>query len=424
MEGRWRAEKKLSYRGKFLASPSVFVRQTACIAPSLEWRGNMNNIMPAVCINRMNLDFIIGALKADGYIVVGPVRRDGAIVYDEIDGLADLPEGWGDDQEAGTYHLVAHGDKALFGHNSGPHSWKRFLYPSRELLWSAEGNNADFVVEKHAAEVPKYAFIGVHACDLRAIEIQDLVFMNPETADPRYGRRHERAFIVAVNCVQSAKTCFCGSMGTGPRATSGFDISLTEIIEENEHYFVAVAGSECGSIFIKKAKGRPATDADLEAIVVRTEAARRQQVRAIDREGLKEVLFGSYSDARWDKIAERCLSCANCTMVCPTCFCSKTEDTTDLSGVHAERWRLWDSCFTIDFSYIHGGSIRKQVPSRYRQWMTHKLASWIDQFGTSGCVGCGRCITWCPVGIDITEEAKIIREGAKGQSWMAKGAGQ
>jgi Fe-S oxidoreductase len=100
-------------------------------------------------------------------------------------------------------------------------------------------------------------------------------------------------------------------------------------------------------------------------------------------------------------------------MVCPTCFCTTVEDVSDVTGDHAERWRRWDSCFTLGFSYIHGGSIRNSGKARYRQWMTHKLASWIDQFGTSGCVGCGRCITWCPVGIDITEEARAIRDGGQ-----------
>jgi Fe-S-cluster-containing hydrogenase component 2 len=133
----------------------------------------------------------------------------------------------------------------------------------------------------------------------------------------------------------------------------------------------------------------------------------------MDTKGIKELLYRNYENPRWDDVAKRCLTCGNCTMVCPTCFCTAVEDVTDLPGEHAERWRKLDSCFTMDFSYIHGGPVRSSTRARYRQWMTHKLATWIDQFGTSGCVGCGRCITWCPVAIDITEETGAIRESEK-----------
>jgi Fe-S-cluster-containing hydrogenase component 2 len=132
--------------------------------------------------------------------------------------------------------------------------------------------------------------------------------------------------------------------------------------------------------------------------------------RSMHTEGIKELLYSSYDSEHWNRVAERCLSCTNCTMVCPTCFCSNVEDITDLKGGYTERWRVWDSCFTNDFTYIHGNpSIRSSTASKYRHWIVHKLASWIDQFGTSGCVGCGRCITWCPVGIDITEEIASLR---------------
>ena len=147
--------------------------------------------------------------------------------------------------------------------------------------------------------------------------------------------------------------------------------------------------------------------AKAEGIVAK---AARQMGRTLDTKGIKELLYRNYENPRWDDVAKRCLTCGNCTLVCPTCFCTTVEDVTDLTGEHVERWRKLDSCFTMDFSYIHGGSIRSSPRARYRQWMTHKLATWIDQFGTSGCVGCGRCITWCPVGIDITEEAAAIRQ--------------
>ena len=108
-------------------------------------------------------------------------------------------------------------------------------------------------------------------------------------------------------------------------------------------------------------------------------------------------------------MAERCLACGSCTSVCPTCFCVTTEDFTDLAAGLSRRVRRWDSCFSVDFTYIHGGNVRTSIAARYRQWLTHKLGSWHEQFGTPGCVGCGRCITWCPAGIDITEEAGVLR---------------
>jgi ferredoxin len=134
--------------------------------------------------------------------------------------------------------------------------------------------------------------------------------------------------------------------------------------------------------------------------------------RHLETDGLPELLKDQLEHPQWDDIAKRCLACANCTMVCPTCFCSTVEDITDLTGEHAERWRRWDSCFSTDFTKIAGGNIRMSTKTRYRQWMTHKLSNWLDQFGTFGCVGCGRCITWCPAGIDITAEAAVMRESS------------
>lgn len=150
-----------------------------------------------------------------------------------------------------------------------------------------------------------------------------------------------------------------------------------------------------------------------ERIVAKTAT---QMGRSMDTRDIKGLLYWNYEHPRWDDVANRCLTCANCTMVFPTCFCTTVEDTTELKGENAERWRKWDSCFTLDFSLIHGRSVRSSTKARYRQWMTHKLATWIDQFGSSGCVGCGRCITWSPVAIDITEEVRVIRESQSGDS--------
>lgn len=353
---------------------------------------------------------LLNALAQRGYRLIGPTVRDGAIAYDDLSAVADLPIGWTDEQDGGAYRLKPREDRAVFGYAVGPHSWKRFLHPPTLRMWQAnrDANGFQIVEEKH--ESPRFAFIGVRACELHAIAIQDKVFIGGSFTDPTYQARRADNFIVAVNCGQPGGTCFCVSMNTGPKASFGYDLALTEVLKDGQHYFLVEIGSEKGAEVFQQITQQPAEDSEIaaaESIIARTT---EQMGRQMDAGGIKELLYRNYEHPRWDEVASRCLTCANCTMVCPTCFCTTVEDVTDLTGDVAERWRRWDSCFTMDFSYIHGGSVRASAKSRYRQWMTHKLATWIDQFGTSGCVGCGRCITWCPVGIDITEEVRAIRK--------------
>ena len=360
-------------------------------------------------IEQDGLQRIIDALARRGYRVIGPTVRDGAIIYDTVTRLDELPVGWTDQQDGGRYRPKWRGDGALFGYAVGPHSWKRFLHPPAERLWQARREENGFAIVESEGAAEPLAFIGVRACELRAIAIQDRVFLSGRYFDNPYKIRRDQAFIVAVNCGQAGGTCFCISMDAGPKVETGFDLALTELVEEGRHLFVLEVGSAAGADLAKDLPARPATEEEIEAaerVVARTKG---QMGRSLDTDGLKELLQANPDHPRWDEVAERCLTCGNCTNVCPTCFCTTIEDTTDLVGAAAERVRRWDSCFTLDFSYIHGGSVRNSARSRYRQWMTHKLAHWIDQFGSSGCVGCGRCITWCPVGIDITEEAAAIR---------------
>jgi ferredoxin len=369
--------------------------------------------MPAAEPSRSVVDLaalnqLIPALTRRDYHVIGPTVRDSAIVYDTLRTLEDLPVGWTDEQEAGRYRLKKRNDRALFGYVVGPQSWKKFLHPPDVRLFEAQRDGATFRILNNAAPPPRYAFLGVRACELAAIHVQDRVLIEDRFTDPIYQARRRHAFIVAVNCTQSAPTCFCTSMKTGPRATHTFDLALTEIIAPGRHQFVVEVGTPAGADVLRDLDHRDAPqDLCLQADQAIDRAA--VQLRTLDTTGIRDLLYDNFDHPRWDNVAARCLTCANCTMVCPTCFCTTVEDVTDVAGDHAERWRRWDSCFTQDFSYIHGGSVRTSPKSRYRQWMTHKLASWIDQFGTSGCVGCGRCITWCPVGIDITQEVRAIR---------------
>lgn len=368
----------------------------------------------AFVIQRDNLQALFDVLIERGYRPVGPTVRDGAIIYDQLRGVEDLPEGWTDEQDAGTYRLKRRDDAALFGFNNGPHSWKKYLFPPRTKLWEGEKTEDGGFIIRDAEDTEKpFAFIGVRSCDLHAIQVQDRVFMNEKHPDPLYTGRRNKALIIVVNCGQAAKTCFCTSMNTGPHAENGFDLALTEILDGDKHYFVAEPGSTKGFSLLSEIPHTKAGNDNVDAAQVCAKRAEQQMGRKIDIFEIKELLYRNYDNERWDELEKRCLACGNCTMACPTCFCSKVEDVTDLTGDHAERWREWDSCYTMDFSYIHGGSVRPTIRSRYRQWLVHKLATWLDQFGTSGCVGCGRCVTWCPVGIDLTEEVQLIRDSEK-----------
>jgi ferredoxin len=355
-------------------------------------------------LERRDFQSLIDALGHAGYRVLGPVVRDAAIVYDEIRSDTDLPVGWTDEQEGGSYRLKRRDDAALFGYVVGPQSWKKYLFPPREKLWQADRTKQGFTVREEPLEDVPMAFLGVRSCELHAIAIQDRTFM---PVDPRYRARREKVLLIAINCGQAASTCFCVSMNTGPRARAGFDLALTEVLRDGVHHFLLEPGSEKGASLIRGLPTRPATSENAAEIDRAEERATAQMKRSMEP-GARELLAKNPEHPRWEDVASRCLACANCTMACPTCFCSTVEDVTDLTGDHAERWRSWDSCFTLDFSRLHGGSVRTSTKSRYRQWLTHKLSSWYDQFGSSGCVGCGRCITWCPVGIDLTVEVRAI----------------
>lgn len=362
------------------------------------------------------INLLIQALTCRGYEVVGPTIRDGAILYDRVSSLEDFPRGWTDEQQGGKYTLKRRGDEALFGYTLGPHAWKKYLFPANTRLWKAQRTNGHFQILPEELTPPKFAFLGVRSCELHAMSIQDKVFLQGLFADPAYRSRRADNFVVAVNCTQAGGTCFCDSMGTGPRVASGYDLSLTEVVQGSQHFLLAQCGTKAGAEVLSEIPAREAVEEEIAAANTLIDETARHMGRSLQTNGLKELLYRNNENPCWDAIAARCLSCANCTTVCPTCFCSTVEDLTDLSGEQAERVRKWDSCFTTDFSYLHGGSVRATPRAKFRQWMMHKLAYWIDQFETSGCVGCGRCITWCPVGIDLTEEARAIRESENSTS--------
>lgn len=354
-------------------------------------------------LDTAGLHRLVDVLTEHGYRVIGPTVRDNAIVLAELQSASDLPRGWGVEVSPGQYRLRRREDDAAFGHSAGPQSWKQFLHPPRQRMW-AGARDGSAVGEPE--ETPRYAFLGVRGCDLAAIATLDRVLGRGEHPDNAFVNRRRQIFVVAVNCTEPGGLCFCASMGTGPAAGPGYDLALTERAGDyGDPSYVVEVGTPEGAEVLAAVPHRAATDDESNS--ARTDVANAAQLmgRRMPEGDLRNLLVDNRESPQWDEVASRCLTCGNCTMVCPTCFCTSTEDITDLTGDHAERWREWASCFEFDFTFIHGGgSVRQSGSSRYRHWLTHKLGTWHDQFGMSGCVGCGRCIAWCPTGIDITAE--------------------
>ncbi|MFQ5470791.1 MAG: 4Fe-4S dicluster domain-containing protein [Gammaproteobacteria bacterium] len=365
--------------------------------------------LKASFLARKDFCVLLEALHQRGYHCIGPKERDGTIVFDELKTVDTLPKGAYDIQAPGQYQIEHKSTSDNFSYTTGPSALKPLLFTSSETLWQAkrEADGSISFTDQHSEAVP-LAVIGVHACDIAALKLQDAHFLDSEYPDRFYHLRRENLFLVAVNCSRSADTCFCVSTGDGPQVQDGYDLALTEL----DDGFVVRAGSDSGEAIANNLPATKITVLHLDQEKQRLTKAEEQQ-RSLPSHNLREFLFSNLDHPRWDNIAERCLSCGNCTSVCPTCFCYKEDEQPALEGSSSIHYREWDSCFTQGHSYIHGKTVRADTKTRYRQWLTHKLGSWHDQYGRSGCVGCGRCITWCPVGIDITREVSLMSEAGE-----------
>ena len=354
---------------------------------------------------RENLQTLFDALRGSGYSCVGPQVKNGAIVYDSIENISQLPVGLSDRQAPGDYKIHENKSTRNFAWANGPQAIKPYVFAARENLWrSTQNAKGDLAFEDLTPLSEKVAILGVRACDLAALYIQDKHFLHEEKKDPYYLARRKQLFLVAVNCTHPADTCFCASTDDGPRADYGYDIVLSEL---DEGYLVHGRSTE-GLAIITQLGLSPANESQIKTADQEIEQAAQQQTRALPSDNLRDELFANLDHPQWEDIAKRCLACGNCTSVCPTCFCHSEDDVPELDGTSSTYIREWDSCFSQGHSYIHGITVRATTSQRYRQWLTHKLGSWHEQYGRSGCVGCGRCITWCPVGIDITEEVATI----------------
>jgi ferredoxin len=351
------------------------------------------------------LNSLFGALQASGYRCMGPAVENEAIVFRVHSSADELPRGLQAEQSAARYFLTRDAQNRYFAWANGPQAIKPLTFAPRESLWQVRRDEkGSLKFESLTPQQEKTALIGVRACDLAALALQDAHFLDGQYSDSSYATRRKSLFLVAVQCAEPAATCFCASTGDGPTPQNGYDLSLAELPDG----FVISAGSEAGQQVLSALNLKEATLEQIQAGKEQGEAAARKQSRSLPGRDLRSVLMNNLEHARWDDVASRCLSCGNCTAVCPTCFCNAELDEPHAATGESLHFRQWDSCFNEGHAYLHGHNVRPDTRTRYRQWLTHKLATWHDQYGRSGCVGCGRCITWCPAGIDLTEEIAAL----------------
>lgn len=358
-----------------------------------------------VFLARDEFQKLIDRLRHEGYRCIGPQVRDDTIVYDDLERADQLPVGVHQVQQPGYVRIEPNADQRCFAWANGPQGLRPWLFVPREILWRVV-READGALQFHAeSPAPEpLAVIGVRACDLAALALHDAHFLNGGYVDPGYAARRQALLLIAVNCTHPAQTCFCASTGDGPRAQAGYDLALDELAEG----YLVRAGTARGIALLAQLPGQPASAPQSARALAQSARAAETQTRRLPGNNLGAALFANLEHPRWHDVASRCLACGNCTSVCPTCFCHRETDQPALDGASSEHVREWDSCFTAGHSFLAGKPLRADTRLRYRQWLTHKHGAWHDQYGRSGCVGCGRCIAWCPVGIDITEELAAI----------------
>jgi len=349
---------------------------------------------------------IVAVLMAEGYTVIGPKDKKLALNLEKLSSPDELALGFVSEEKEGYYRLKP--AKTLAIDAAKPmNSPKYYTEKANQLLYTASQVNNQWEFKTAVVEPEPIAFFGLNACDVASLYILDLTFKQ-EFKDPVYEKNRQAVqFVVGVNCTHPGNNCFCSTYNTGPRLTYPYDLGLTCL---GETYLVE-AGSQKGKEVLAKLKSEPASQAHLQQKETLLEKAKKQMSKAFNLKKACQVLADNYEHPYWDEPSERCLSCANCINVCPTCYCYQIYRRANLSADEVAVFRSLDACHHLEFAAVHGGNFRPRRVDRLRHWVNHKIFWTIEQYGVPGCVGCGRCITWCPTAIDITEP--VFRLGGR-----------
>ncbi|MFZ3069563.1 MAG: 4Fe-4S dicluster domain-containing protein [Anaerolineaceae bacterium] len=263
-----------------------------------------------------------------------------------------------------------------------------FLPQSEALLKFTKFGQAQ---ETLPAQRPRLVF-GIRPCDAQAVTLLDTVFASSENHDPYWNTRRDTTIIVGMGCSDPCSTCFCTTVGSGPFSKPGFDALCTDL---GDVFAIEVFTDKGVSLFSHLSQSTSEQDQQVEAI---QQAATKGMEPVFETVDLKQKLDQQFESKYWEQISQSCLGCGICTFLCPTCFCFDIVDEVQ----RGERVRNWDTCMFRIYSQEASG--HNPLPSRKertRQRLMHKYSYWLDHAGKIGCTGCGRCVRYCPVGLDI-----------------------
>jgi len=278
--------------------------------------------------------------------------------------------------------------------------------PMFQFTLNPDDPEAHVLKERKEEENPRLV-VGIRPCDARAYDLVRINFVTPEYEDPWWKKGRERLTLMGLGCNNPCSTCFCTSTGGGPFDTAGLDLLLTDLGEG----FLIQACNQKGEDLLKNAPGEKASDKKRKQAEEIRQQADEAITSKIPTEGLKDQpLLDLFNAPFWDEVQFSCINCGTCTFLCPTCWCFDIQD--EVQGTQGLRMRNWDSCMYPLFT-LHGSghNPRGEKVQRVRQRFMHKLKYYVDKYGNGvACVGCGRCVQFCPVNIDIRGVCQLMND--------------